>query len=121
MVTFCGITAFTSTVIRGKDQSFCVHAMSRKVDSTALCSHQKKIQERPQQCQEGFLPDKQNVSWLRRSAGFPSVPQGQMRACPLLVSPTSTAASKHPDHKQELYLQSGPLSSPPLQAFVSTL
>lgn len=42
MVTFCGITAFTSTVIRGKDQSFCVHAMSRKVDSTALCSHQKK-------------------------------------------------------------------------------
>lgn len=36
MVTFCSITAFASTVIRGKEQGFHGHAMSGKVDSISV-------------------------------------------------------------------------------------
>lgn len=36
MVTFCSITAFASTVIRGKEQGFHVHAMSGKADSISV-------------------------------------------------------------------------------------
>lgn len=126
MVTFCSITTFTST-IRGKEQSFHVLAMSGKVDSVSARLVLKNKNNNKKNTREATAVSGRISSWqiqclLASSFHSPPrrVPQWQMRACPLLVSPTSTAANKHPDHKQKLYLQSVLLFSPLLQAFVSS-
>lgn len=64
MVTFCYITAFASTVIRGKEQGFRVHAMSGKVDSISTLPVLEKYRRGLSSVRKDFFPTN------RMSPGF---------------------------------------------------
>lgn len=84
MVTFCSITAFASTVIRGKEQGFHVRAVSGKADSISV----PPVLEKPRR---GLSSIREDLSLTNRRSPGLLAPQPHQRG-PAAASGSASCA-----------------------------